>query len=57
MRGLEGKTVIVTGGGGGIGYMIGSTGDAESAANGAFWGMSRWKPSLGRVRFIIVIDK
>lgn len=30
--------VVVTGGGGGIGYMIGSTGDAESAANGAFWG-------------------
>lgn len=32
--------VIVTGGGGGIGYLIGSTGDAEAAANGAFWGAS-----------------
>ncbi|MFC4250278.1 hypothetical protein [Sinimarinibacterium flocculans] len=32
--------VVATGGGGGIGYMIGSTGDAEAAANGAFWGAS-----------------
>ncbi|MES0873902.1 hypothetical protein [Sinimarinibacterium thermocellulolyticum] len=32
--------VIATGGGGGIGYLIGSTGDAEAAANGAFWGAS-----------------
>jgi hypothetical protein len=32
--------VVATGGGGGIGYMIGSTGDAESAASAAFWGAS-----------------
>ena len=30
--------IIVTGGGGGIGYLIGSAGDAEAAATGAFYG-------------------
>jgi hypothetical protein len=32
--------IIATGGGGGIGYLIGSSGDPESAASAAFWGAS-----------------
>src|SRR5690606_35033871 len=32
--------IVATGGGGGIGRLIGSAGDAEASANGAFWGAS-----------------
>ncbi len=30
--------IVATGGGGGIGWLIGRAGDVETAANGAFWG-------------------